>query len=57
VDRHHVKYVAKDTRNKKLIVKGYMNEQLIDIVIQHIPAQGHQCHAIFWLNLTPLQGK
>jgi len=33
----HVEYLAKDTRNKKLVVVHHNNEEFIDILAQHVP--------------------
>ena len=36
----HVEYMAKDTRNKRYVLKQYKNEEFVDILIQHVPARG-----------------
>jgi hypothetical protein len=48
----HVEYMAKDTRNTRLVSKRFTNEEFVDILIQHVPDRGRHAMRYFGL-LSP----
>ena len=52
VGKHEVEYLAKDTRNKKFVLKRYSNEEFVNILMQHVPDRGRHAMRYFGL-LSP----
>jgi putative transposase len=52
IGNDHVEYLAKDTRNKRLVLMRYTKGEFVDILIQHLPDPGRHAMRYFGL-LSP----